>query len=167
MSVIKDERERLERDKKDITEQKTQLERYNEDLHKRDLDLEQTAIRVARIKRDGELALHEAKFLDEEHKTRVAKFNAFLEQLREKELSLIRQAVTADPNNALQARSAVQLSPGGSLTVVPRRTSSTVVDGRAAAVQLMPNPARVDLGRYWQGEREYLQVSAIFISNLN
>ncbi|OQV15604.1 hypothetical protein BV898_10193 [Hypsibius exemplaris] len=158
VNLAKDDRERLDRDRRDVQERKTLLEKYNEDVHRRDLELEQTALRVAKMKRDSDLALHEAKFMDEEHKTRVAKFNIFLEQLRDKELSLMRQAVT---DGSSEQRTAIQL-PNGSLTVIPRRLSAAATPGEGigsngARVQLLPNPAR-DVGRYWQGEREYLQV---------
>ncbi|GAU95859.1 hypothetical protein RvY_07400 [Ramazzottius varieornatus] len=143
---IKIEREKLERDKHDESMRRTRLDQYNQELMKRDRDLEQTVLRAAKVKREGELALQEAKFLDEEHKTRVAKFNVFLEQLRDKELTLMRQAVESDVDGKQRA---VQL-PNGALTVIPHR------HGRSSRMQILPNPARDD--KFWQGEKEYLQV---------
>ncbi|XP_055343750.1 fas-binding factor 1 homolog isoform X2 [Paramacrobiotus metropolitanus] len=152
IAAVRLERERLDRDKTELQERKHRLERAIDDLSKRESAAEDTLMRANRAKQEGERAFNEAKFMDEEHKMRVTKLNGFLEQLRDREMNLMRQAVETSVVGQRRANTALNLLPYR-LGIAGAGMSSSGV-----RVQLLPNPAKDDqeAQRHWQEEKEYI-----------
>lgn len=154
--AIKEERERLERDKFEFLERKARVEKLCDDVNKKDLELEQTALKAAKMKRDADAALNEARFLDEEHRKRVHKLHDFLEQLREKEMVLMRQAVQSKLEQQTPQAFA---GSSGTMAVIPSHNTpitklQDVLSGMR--LHLLPNPAKDERLQFWEAEKEYL-----------
>lgn len=146
---LKEKRERFEREKLEIASRKIRLDSQQHEIQHREEAFQETISNVAKMKQESDRALHQAKFMDEEHKTRVAKLNMFLEQLKERELGVMRRAVE---NQVHAGQRAIQMPSGTVAISQPRRNLNDV------RIQLIPNPAQSFTEQTnWQNERDYLQ----------